>query len=484
MSKIAAAELYEFQGMLYRNTADELTGRSGTSEHLIYQKYGRLFDFESLAADHRQLAIDPDNLFVAQTRNFTQEFINLAVKPIAGEAAREAESLRIRVNDSFVTMTAALRIADTASRSLSRTIVGEVDGAIASNLEPIYGRLHEKVGKFASGLGYAGQSAMYAACQGVDFAELANECREYALRTASHYRHLLSSCAEEFLGLPVSRLDKMDAPRLWGQLNRLASHNSDSILAAVANSSGFAREQRLLKIIRVEDGDFRSRCLPVAVPDEVYVFINSKKGAENIFLSAHEIGHGVAVLAQPSAGGVDLARWQDPVVGEAIATLHEDMALWHISNTRTECKALHRLYTLKRLYLIRIHIAKFLWQLEFADASDDAIASIGTTRLIDQLKANTLFDFAGATPMYYLDLHWYASVYLRGWMLAAQLRSRLSAELGPNWPDQPQTGELVKDCLDGAMPVSANLVSCRSGYRRLDSVALIEAAASSGECLV
>jgi hypothetical protein len=122
--------------------------------------------------------------------------------------------------------------------------------------------------------------------------------------------------------------------------------------------------------------------------------------------------------------------------------------------------------------LFRRYAAKLDYELEiwadFANAADYA------ARYAENLRAATGFRYRPDGYLADMDDGFYSADYLRAWIRGAQLRAHLREQVGPQWWETPQTGELLRGLFfEGTRPSSED-IAARLGVEPFDTRPLVQ----------
>ena len=122
--------------------------------------------------------------------------------------------------------------------------------------------------------------------------------------------------------------------------------------------------------------------------------------------------------------------------------------------------------------LFRRYAAKLEYELEvwsdFENAPDYAPV------YADRLRAAIRFRYRPDAYLADMDGGFYSADYLRAWIRTAQLRAYLRAEVGGDWWQRRETGELLRDLFREGTAPSSEDVARRIGYDPLDTEPLLD----------
>ncbi len=122
--------------------------------------------------------------------------------------------------------------------------------------------------------------------------------------------------------------------------------------------------------------------------------------------------------------------------------------------------------------LFRRYAAKLDYELAFW--SDFENAPEYATRYAENLRAAIQFRYRPDGYLADMDDGFYSADYLRAWIRAAQLRAHLRAEIGEDWWERAETGELLRDLFrEGTRPSSEEMAQ-RIGFDPLDTAPLLD----------
>jgi hypothetical protein len=123
------------------------------------------------------------------------------------------------------------------------------------------------------------------------------------------------------------------------------------------------------------------------------------------------------------------------------------------------------------LYMIRRYAAKLLYELELHAAAPGDLAAM-PARYAELLSGHLGFAHPTETWLDDLDAGFYASQYLRAWMLEAQLREHWRKARGDRWWASAQTGAEMRGLWSLGQALPADMVAAELGMERLDDAAL------------
>jgi hypothetical protein len=122
--------------------------------------------------------------------------------------------------------------------------------------------------------------------------------------------------------------------------------------------------------------------------------------------------------------------------------------------------------------LFRRYAAKLDYELEIW--ADFAKAPDYTGRYAENLRAATGFRYRPDGYLADMDDGFYSADYLRAWIRSAQVRAYLREQVGPQWWETAETGELLRGLFfEGTRP-SSEEIAARIGFEPLDTGPLVQ----------
>ncbi len=190
----------------------------------------------------------------------------------------------------------------------------------------------------------------------------------------------------------------------------------------------------------------RAFCVPVRVPEEVYLVLRPRGGHTDYRTFWHELGHAMHFASARS----DLsfaARWLgDNSVTEGFAMLWDHLTLdpsWlrrYAGLTKQQAGELAMQLSVNELYMLRRYAAKLCYELVL-HRSD--LTDLGP-RYAERLTSATRFRYPEEDALLDVDPGFYAARYLRAWQLEAALASTLVERFDEDWFRNPKAGEAVE----------------------------------------
>ncbi|MDQ4019890.1 MAG: hypothetical protein M3188_08720 [Actinomycetota bacterium] len=122
--------------------------------------------------------------------------------------------------------------------------------------------------------------------------------------------------------------------------------------------------------------------------------------------------------------------------------------------------------------LFRRYVAKLAYELELW--SDFEHAPDYAPVYAERLRLAIGFRYRPDAYLADLDDGFYSADYLRAWVRTAQLRAHLRAEIGTDWWERAETGELLRGLFREGTRPSSEEIAARTGYAPLDTEPLLD----------
>jgi len=290
---------------------------------------------------------------------------------------------------------------------------------------------------------------------GIDLDELGVSCTLFLDRTADMYEDCLEQMAKRRLGLELGRLQRADAGWLFRADRFDHAFPSERLVETAARQmaemgldhtvSGrvrFDTEER-------EGKQPRAFCVPVQVPQEVYLVLRPRGGHSDYRTFWHELGHAMH-FASVETGLPFEARWLgDASVTEGFAMLWDHLTVndhWLSRYTDLSDKEAGELafeLAVAELFMARRYAAKLNYELELHRSDFTSMAS----RYAGLLGAATLFRYPKDDFLLDVDPAFYAARYLRAWQFEAAVATTLTEECDEDWYRNPKAGAVVQDLM-------------------------------------
>jgi hypothetical protein len=207
----------------------------------------------------------------------------------------------------------------------------------------------------------------------------------------------------------------------------------------------------------------RAFCVPVRVPEEVYLVLRPRGGHSDFRTFWHELGHAMH-FASTSPDLPFAARWLgDNSVTEGIAMLWDHVTLapgWlrrYGGLDRAAARDLAFQLGVSELYLLRRYAAKLRYELELHRS---AFTGVGPAYAAHLTEA-TRFRYPEGDALLDVDPGFYAARYLRAWQLEAALAAVLVGQFDEDWYRNPRAGAALHELMCRGQADAADRVALR-----------------------
>lgn len=352
-----------------------------------------------------------------------------------------------------------------------------------ARLDPIRDRLLRRHHQAIRDLGFESYTAFYSSLKGIDLDALGTTVRGFLERTRDLYLEHLVPWFEEVIGVPFAEAERHDAAVLFRMRERDSCFRAERMVPALRETLlrlGVALDDQPNVHLDTEDRpkkNPRAFCVAVQAPGEVYLVIRPTGGYQDWRALFHEAGHTEHYAHVEASRPFEERLLGDNSVTEAFAFSLEHLLLdpaWlgeHAEVAGEELRTLlHRVHVYY-LYMIRRYSAKLLYELELHAAVPDGMGAM-PRRYAELLTEHLGFAYPPETWLDDVDAGFYASQYLRAWMLEAQLREHWRAARGERWWASAQTGAEMRGLWSLGQALPADLVAAELGMEGLRDAAL------------
>jgi hypothetical protein len=294
-----------------------------------------------------------------------------------------------------------------------------------------------------------------ATLSGIDLDALGAAAEAFLDDTEDMYVDSLARLVRRRLGLGIEGLVRSDAS--W----TFRADQFDSVFPADSLVLTATRQMREMGLDASEGGRVRfdteeregkqprAFCVPVRVPDEVYLVLRPRGGHSDYRTFWHELGHAMH-FASASRDLPFAARWLgDNSVTEGFAMLWDHLTLdaqWlmrYVGLGRREACDLAFQLSVSELFLLRRYAAKIRYELVLHRSN---LSDLGPL-YADYLTQATRFRYPGGDALLDVDPAFYAARYLRAWQLEAALASTLTERFDDDWFRNPRAGGAVRELM-------------------------------------
>jgi hypothetical protein len=300
----------------------------------------------------------------------------------------------------------------------------------------------------ASLLGFDGYIETISRISGIALRELGLQASRFLEATKDMYGDCLKELVHSRLGLSLSDLVRADVAWAFRADGYDAAFSGDCMLDVAHRQIGdmrldASREGRVRFDTEERPGKHpRAFCVPVRVPEEVYLVLRPQGGHGDYRTFWHELGHAMH-FASPSRELSFEARWLgDNSVTEGFAMLWDHLTfdpLWletYADLNASEVRALGWECAINELYLVRRYAAKLLYELSLHDSGLEGLGP----EYADRLSTATLFQYSEHDCLSDVDSGFYCARYLRAWQLEAVLSAYLRERFDEDWFRNPRAG--------------------------------------------
>ena len=328
-----------------------------------------------------------------------------------------------------------------------------------------------------------------AGLSGMDLARLADQAAALLVETRDLYADALARVTRRRIGVPPDDLVRADAGWAFRADAYDAAFPSAGLVATATRQMGemgldATEGGRVLVDTEERPGKQpRAFCVPVRVPEEVYLVLRPSGGHTDYRTFWHELGHAMH-FAAVDADRPFHERWLgDNSVTEAFAMLWDHLTLdrrWLGRYTMMgqrgrgaegEIADLCFELAVSELYLLRRYAAKLGYEV-LLHRSDYAAGV--ATEYAERLSAATGFRYPEADYLHDVDPGFYAARYLRAWQLEAALARTLVDRFDVDWFRNPAAGDFVRGLMRRGQADPADRVAVELGVAPLSFAPALE----------
>jgi hypothetical protein len=282
-------------------------------------------------------------------------------------------------------------------------------------------------------------------------------------RTQDAWTAALTRLAQRELQLPLDRIGRQDLPRLV-RLPPTEGFKRAEVVPRIRSTLGpIQLDPVALKTVTLDAGDSpkknpRGLVLGVVVPTDIRISLKPAGGARDQRSALHEFGHAIHD-AFTDERRFELAKLGNRTSAEAFAALLESLTtepVWLEQSglSADASRAWIQGVSVQELFLVRRAAGKVLFNVAAMKPGADLHAAYRST--MDRaygLPGNTQDE---ARLILDEETTLGAADYLRGWLLAAQLRAALVKKFGASWWQDPGVGAFLKPLLAPGNAVDAD----------------------------
>jgi hypothetical protein len=358
----------------------------------------------------------------------------------------------VTVGDSDVPyLRVPIELANCSDRDFRKTLDEECTSLGAKALTPIRKeRLMIERGEVQA-LGMGDYVDTVGALAGIDLDALGRSAERFLADTADMYHDVLAELAQRRVGVGLEDLRRCDtawtfrADQYDGAFasermvnTALAQMREMGLDATQSGRVHFDTEERPAK-------QPRAFCVPVKVPDEVFLVLRPSGGHSDYRTFWHELGHAMHFASvDPSLPFA--ARWLgDNSVTEGFAMLWDHLTLesaWLTRYTDIGDRKAGELVidlAISELHMLRRYAAKLSYELVLHRSDLVGVENEYAQRLTEA----TRFRYQPENYLNDVDPGFYAARYLRAWQLEAGLAATLRERYDDDWWRNPRAGSFV-----------------------------------------
>jgi hypothetical protein len=273
-------------------------------------------------------------------------------------------------------------------------------------------------------------------------------------RTQEAWIATVTRLAQRELQLPLDRIGRQDLPRLV-RLPATEGFKRTEVVSRIRSTLGpLQLDPAALKTVTLDAGDSpkknpRGLVLGVVVPTDVRISLKPVGGARDQRSALHEFGHAVHD-AFTEERRFELAKLGNRTNSEVFAALLESLMtepawLEQTGLTADATRAWIQGVSVQELFQVRRAAGKVLFNARASKPGADLVAVYRSTMDRAFGLPGTAQDEARHTLDQEATLG--AADYLRGWLLAAQLRAALVKKFGASWWQDPGAGAFLRPLL-------------------------------------
>ncbi len=306
---------------------------------------------------------------------------------------------------------------------------------------------HEEV----SALGYPDYVAAIATLSGIGLDELAASAEVFLKDTLDMLTESLARVVKKRIGVGVDKLVRSDSAWAFRANQYDAAFESHRLIETAIGQMaemGLDAEQGGRVRFDTEEREGkqpRAFCVPVRVPEEVYLVIRPFGGHSDYRTFWHELGHAMHFSA-PSRELPFAARWLgDNSVTEGFAMLWDHLTMnpaWlerYTDLNGAQVRELTFELAVQELHLVRRYAAKVSYELTLHRSNFMGMGREYVRRMTEA----TLFGYSEDDHLIDVDPAFYSARYLRAWQLESLISETLRERFDEEWYRDPRAGEFI-----------------------------------------
>jgi hypothetical protein len=318
---------------------------------------------------------------------------------------------------------------------------------------------------------------LYSEVKGLDYGRLRAELQGFLMDTEGLYERSMDALVRERLGVPLSQLRYADLPRLWRAPDYDHVFQADRLVPALRRTlAGLSIDLDAQSSVHLDTEvrplkTPRAFCVPVRVPEEIYLVVLPHGGQDDYAALLHEAGHTEHFAHIQRSMPFEYRHLGDNAVTEGFAFLMEHLLL----NRRwldtvlgfSDSDEYLRFANINELYFMRRYVAKLAYETELhaQTGSLDDMAAVYSSKL----SAALMVDVPPEMYLSDVDEGFYSASYVRAWLLEAALRMMLQDRYGMEWFRQPEAAAWLKELWAHGQHFPAERLLLKYGGGRLDA---------------
>lgn len=452
-----------------------------------YQGKEALFSVENIRKIDRlrQLTQDPREVsaLTALKSHFAGEYLARELAEYNDAIANLEASLTFPVEGREVRYGDLERLLANEKSAVKRKALYAAAVPAIERLSQSLRRREERTEALVKELGYASYEAFGAELRQADLSRLSVLAEEILKATQEPYRTVMERLSQRELALPFSSITRADIPRLFRSREvEDAFPKEGALQRAHETVKGMGIDLTAMPNIYIDAKDTprknpRPLTLPIEVPQDVRL---SEKPASGVLHQArlmHEYGHALH-YGFTREQRFELARLGNPTVGEAYASLFEDLLedpVWleeHAGVSGDKRAQYLAASSAHKLFLIRRAAGRLLYQLGL-HRQEGADAKELYKSIMERTDAMPLKPEDEARYLVDQEDFFQSADNFRAWFLAGQLQGQLKARFGPAWWRSAEAGPFLKELWASGNALSAREVAQAIGEKGIEPDVLL-----------
>nr|BCX01579.1 MAG: hypothetical protein KatS3mg041_1625 [Bacteroidota bacterium] len=325
--------------------------------------------------------------------------------------------------------------------------------AVTGELNPLRITLHRRTHELVEAFWGAPLIEALEELRGHSLEALRLTMEHFARETEDLYRDLLAWYGRKRLGLGLEELERHDLAYL------LRAHEYDAYFPAERLLESMRRFLHAMGLDETAHGRVRfdtearprksprAFCVPVRVPDEIYLVVQPHGGVEDYSAFLHELGHALHFGYTRPDLPYAFRMLGDNSVTEGFAMTFDHLLQEPVWLSRVvgvdRSREVSRFLLFRELALLRRYAGKIAYELELHSRRGELIGM--PERYAELLGRYTRVPYAPEDFLADVDGFFYIANYLRAWMFTAQLRRHLIESFDEDWYLNPRTGPFLRD---------------------------------------